>query len=128
MRVCRGVQDRHQPALRDPEQDGLPRVDRVENRAHVVHLLLERGQLERAIGQARTARIEHHEAREAAKAPQERGVCRQLPLVIEVAEDPLREQEVARSGPEGLVGEMDAAVAGVGDLGRVHRAPRVGYG
>jgi hypothetical protein len=51
---------------------------------------------------------------------QEMGEARILPLVIEVRDEPWDEHEVARSGAQYLIGDVDVAALGVMGLGQCH--------
>jgi hypothetical protein len=83
----------------------------VEDRAEIVHALLERRHLSgrHAVGEARAALVEEDEAAEARQAAKHRRIFRPLPLVLEVPDEPGHDDEVERALTHGLIGDVEIA-------------------
>ncbi len=123
-RVGRGVEQRHRPALGDPEQRRALGPDLVQDRLHVVHALLEREDLRAAVGHAGAALVEQDHAAERGEPPEECDVRGRLPGRLDVGDESRNEQQIARTLAEHLIGDMNVValdVAGGGEVG--HREP-----
>ena len=91
----------------------------VEHREHVLHLLLERRRRD-AVGHAAAAAVELDQAREGGQAREHPRQPRLGPQVLHLRHPGVDEQHVVRPVAGDLVGERDAAVAGVAGA----RSPR----
>ena len=105
-----------------PEQRSALGADRLEDRADVVHPLLEGRQLGvgDAVGEPRAALVEEDEAREGGEALEEVHHRRLLPHHLDVRDPARHIDEVARTVARDLVRDVEVPAARVARLG-LHR-------
>ena len=113
--IGRGEEDRHRRALGVPEQDGAAAVDRIHDRAHVVHARLEVGHAGWPVGQTGAALVEPDQACDRAEPFEEVRVARLLPVLLEVGDEAGEEYEVDRPVAGHLVGDAEVATARIPD-------------
>ena len=113
--IGRGEEDRHRRALGVPEQDGAAAVDRIHDRAYVVHARLEVGHAGWPVGQTGAALVEADQACDRAEPFEEVRVARLLPVLLEVGDEAGEEHEVDRPVAGHLVGDAEVAAARVAD-------------
>ena len=104
-----------------PNNAARSEPDRVEHRPHVIHPRLERGRLPHAVREAGAAPVEQDQPREAQKPLVERLVVGLLRLDLEIAREPVDEEEVALTVADDPVCDADVAAAGIPDVERVGR-------
>ena len=127
----------HEGSVVEAEEGHLVRSRRVEDGDGILHLRVEvRQAVERDwVGQPRPSTIEVDQAPERAQPAEEASEVGEVPDRLHVVYPCVDEQDVDRSRPDGLVGEMDVSVprepclrtdpAWVGSLGLSHRPPFV---
>ena len=122
LRVGGGEQRAHRAALRDAEQRRPLGVDRVQHRSDVVHPLLEGGQLPlgNPIGKTRASLVEQDQTGEGREPRQEPRVGRFLPVQFDVREPAGHVHEIARTGPDHLIGDVRITAPGVPRLRSSH--------
>ena len=118
LRVAAREQDRQVATLHSPEESDLGRPNVVQNDAEVVHQDLQRGQSVRRhpVGQAGAPPVDRDHTGETSKPVHRGGVCRDLPLVLEVRHEAGDIREVDRALSENLIRDRDAIVLRVLDL------------
>ncbi len=117
--VGRREEDRHRASFGDAHQDRGLRAHGVQDRAHVVHPLLERADAD-AVGQAHAAFVEQDEPREGSEPFASPAVIAHLPEHLEIGDRAGHEDEVERSVSEHLIGDVDVAVRRVLDRRSAH--------
>ena len=117
----RGEEHAHGPAFRVPEERCPIASDRIHDRSDIVHPLLEVGQPDPAVREARAALVEADQPREGSEPLEEVSVRRVLPVDLEMREEARDEYEVEGAFTGDLVGDVDLAAPRVPDR-RDHRA------
>ena len=107
----RGEQHRERAAFRLAHHRGPLAADGVQDRADVVHPLLERRRAGDAVGHAHPALVEEDQARELGQALAVAPELRQLPADLEVREATLGVDEVDGPVADDAVGDVDVATA-----------------
>jgi hypothetical protein len=128
-RIGRCEQHAHGGGLEGSEQDCPLRTDGVEHRAQVVHPNLEGGRLPQTIGEPGPAAVEDDEPGESREEFKECCLKRNLVLDLDVAGEPVDEDEVRRSLARDRIGDCDVAALGVLDAVTVghDRSVRSGF-
>ena len=120
-----GEQRAHRAALRDAEERRALRADGVQHRPDVVHPLLEGGQLliGNPIGKARASLVEQDQTGEGCEPREEPRVGRFLPVQSDVRDPAGHVDEIERTVPDHLIGDMRIAAPGEPRLRSLHPAP-----
>jgi hypothetical protein len=88
---------------------------RVHHRAYVLHPLLERGRIGRAVRQPGAALVDEDQPREPGQTPQETRERRLVPAGLEVRHPAQHEDDIDRPAAEHLVGDARIALPRVAD-------------
>jgi hypothetical protein len=117
-RVGGGEERAHRSSFGDPQQRRPLRPRGVHYRANVVHPLLEDRQLVHGhpVGETGPTLVEHDQPAERGEPPEEGGLQGVFPGQFDVRDPAGDEDEVDRSVPDHLVGEVDLAALRVSGL------------
>jgi hypothetical protein len=117
--IRRGEQRGRAASLVRSEDHGLVRAGRIEHGAEVLHSRLERGELPAVIGEAGASLVEQDQPERSGQPPVEVAPARIAPDVAEVRHVVRHVDEVGLPVADDLVGDRDAAGAGIARL-RLH--------
>ena len=115
-----GEEHAHGAAFRNAEKCRAPAVDGVHDGAHIVHPLLQRGEVADPVGETGATLVEKDETAESAQAGDEVNEIGFIPIMIEVGDEAWHEDKIERPFADHLIG--DPKITALGIMGLHHRA------